>query len=177
MTGPSTSDRIDSLTDPATLRDRADVTVETTEHDVGPEEFADAADWDSHVVVGVADDRGVLLMDDGHHGWTLPSFTADVGDDWLAVARREFEALVGVPVAIDAVEFARCRDVRLEDGDDSRQIWAVVVTATPAEDAIVPDDPESTGDGTDLRWAEAPPADAAGPVAADIERVLDTRNQ
>lgn len=175
MTGSDTTDRIDSLTDPAALRDRSDVPVETTEHVLDPEEFADAADWTSTIVVGVTDDRGVLLMNDGHHGWTLP-FTDAAGEDWLATARRKFSELVDVPVAIEDVLFARCRDVRLDDGDDSRQIWAVVVTATPT-DGQIPDDPESTDDGIDLRWAEAPPADVDGPVAADIERVLATRDQ
>jgi hypothetical protein len=175
MTGSDTTDGIDSLTDPATLRNRAGVPVETTEHVLDDEEFADAADWTSTVVVGVADDRGVLLMNDGHHGWTLP-FTDAGGDDWLATARRKFSELVGVPVAIEDVEFARCRDARLEGGDDSRQIWGVLVTATTTGDPI-PDDPESTDDGIDLRWADAPPTDASDPVAADIERVLATRDQ
>jgi hypothetical protein len=175
MTGSETTDRIESLTDPESLRDRSDVPVETTEHVLDAEEFADAADWTSTVIVGVADDSSVLLMNDGHHGWTLP-FTDAGGEDWLATARQDFSALVGVPLTIDAVEFARCRDVGLDDADESRQIWAVLVTATTTGDPI-PDDPESTDDGIDLRWADAPPADAAGPVAADIERVLDTRNQ
>jgi hypothetical protein len=173
MTDPTTSNP--SLSDPATLADREGVPVGTTEHVLDAQGFAEAADWTSTVVVGVADDRGVLLMNDGHHGWTLP-FTDAGGGDWLATARREFSELVDVQVAIDDVAFARCRDVRLEDGDDSRQVWAVLVTATPT-DGRIPDDPESTDDGIELRWADAPPADADGPVAADIERVLATRDQ
>lgn len=175
MTGSDTTDRIDSLTDPDLLCDQPDVPIETTEHFLDAEEFAAAADWTSTVVVGVADDRGALLMNDGQHGWTLP-FTDALGEDWLATARQDFSALVGVPVTIDGVEFARCRDIRLDDADESRQIWAVVVTATPTEEPV-PDEPESTDDGIELRWADAPPADADGPVAADIERVLATRDQ
>lgn len=172
MTGPTDSDSPDSLTDPETLLDGDDCTVETHTDTLDAEDFADAVAWESHVAAGVADDRGVLCYDDGHHGWTLPAFTVADGEDYLAVARREFEALTGVPVSIERVEHARRRRFSVEaDGDDRQtDVWNVVVRATPAE--ALPDDPASREDGADLRWFDGVPATVEGVVAADIERVL-----
>jgi len=71
MTGIPEADRTETLTDPETLCDRDGVDVREQTHDVDAEEFEDVTDLDSHVAVGTADDRGVLLQNDGHHGWTL----------------------------------------------------------------------------------------------------------
>lgn len=187
MTGDSTTaDGSTTLTDPGTLLTRDDVPVETATHELPPADFVDTDDWDSHVVVGVADDRGALLHDDGDHGWTLPAFAPGPGDDWLSVARDGFERLTGVPVAIDAIRAARRREFREADGVQRRVVWNVLVTATPA--TRIPDDPKraDTPDGTDdpsrpadgaaLRWFDAPPADAPDAVVTDVERTLETRD-
>lgn len=157
---------LDTLTDPESLREHDTVDVRDATHEVDPTEFADTADLDSHVVVGVADDRGVLLQNDGHHGWTLPAFPVAAGEDWLATARREFEALTGAPVTVEGAERLRAREYHVPETDDSRTIYNVVVRATPAD--TLPDDPETRVDGTELRWFDAAPADAPGPVVEDV---------
>jgi len=171
MTGNHDSDSLDSLTDPATLRDHADVDFRERREAVDAADFEDVTDLDSHVAVGVADDRGVLLQNDGHHGWTLPAFAVDAGEDWLAVARREFESLTGAAVEIAAVERVRRLEYRVPVADDQATIWNVVVRAT-AEDSLS-DDPESRVDDTDVRWFDGVPEDVEGPVAADVECVVN----
>lgn len=175
MTGADTptADGSTTLTDPATLLARDDVHVETETRELPPAEFAAARDWDSHVVVGVADDRGALLQHDGHHGWTLPAFAAAPGDDWLSVARDAFDSLTGVPVAIDDIRAARRREVREQDTVQRTVVWNVLLTATPINRIL--DDPDSTDDGPALSWFEAPPGDAPDAAATDVERVLEAR--
>lgn len=157
---------LDTLTDPESLREYDAVDVRDATHEVDPAEFADTADLDSHVVVGVADDRGVLLQNDGHHGWTLPAFPVAVGEDWLATARSEFEALTGAPITVEGVERLRAREYRVPDTDDSRTIYNVVVRATPTD--ALPDDLESRVEETGLQWFDAAPADAPEPVVEDV---------
>jgi hypothetical protein len=157
---------LDALTDPESLRDHDTVDVRDATHEVDTAEFADTADLDSHVVVGVADDRGILLQNDGHHGWTLPAFPVADAEDWLVAARSNFEALTGAPIAIEGAERLRAREYRVPETDDSRTIYNVVVRATTTE--RLPDDPESRVEGTEIRWFDAAPADAPGPVAEDV---------
>jgi len=179
MSTPPDRTPVDSLSDPAPLLDHPGVDVETTEEPVDAEDFAAAEAWTDHVAVGVADDRGVLCYDDGHHGWTLPAFEVpDDAADVLAVARREFEALTGVPVTVDGVEHARRRTftVAEEDGaaaEDDREthVWNVVLRATPT--APLADDPESRVEGADLAWRDSAPEDAPDAVAADVERIAE----
>ncbi|MFC3477966.1 NUDIX domain-containing protein [Halobacterium litoreum] len=170
MTTSDPTDSTDALPDPETLAARDAVAYEETTTEVDADQFDAAEAWDSHVVVGVADDRGALLQNDGHHGWTLPAFPVEPGADYAAVARREFEALAGVSATIEGASFVRKRTARASDGDE-RVVWNVVLDATPAEP--LSDDPESRVDDTELAWFDAPPADAPDPVADDVRRVLD----
>jgi len=179
MTGPDAPIPVDSLRDPASLLDHPDVDAETTTEPIEADDFPDAAAWTDHVVVGVADDRGVLLYDDGHHGWTPPAFPldddeADADEDVLAVARREFEALTGTPVTIDGVLHARQRTFPVEDEGDDREasVWNVVLAATLDEQ--LPDDPESEVEDAAIAWRDGVPADASEVVAADVERIAAT---
>ncbi|MCD2200509.1 NUDIX domain-containing protein [Halobacterium sp. KA-4] len=166
-----TADAPDSLTDPATLRDREAVAVREETQVVDAAEFADTTELESHVVVGVASEAGVLLQNDGHHGWTLPAFPVEAGDDWLAVARREFERLTGVSVTIDAVERLRAHEYRVPDTGDSTTVYNVVVRTTPT--ARIPEGPQSRVDGTEIQWFVDVPEHAPGPVAADVELFVD----
>ncbi|MFB6071957.1 MAG: hypothetical protein ABEJ88_03220 [Halobacterium sp.] len=171
MTATPHSDSTDSLTDPGMLADRDGVAVETQSVSVDADEFETARTYDSQVVVGVPDERGALLQNDGHHGWTLPAFPVADGEDYAAVARREFEALTGAALGVAGVEHARRRVfVREADGAEA-VVWNVLLRGAPA--SPLPDDPESRVDGTDARWSAEPPADASAPVVADVERVLD----
>lgn len=162
---------LESLEDPASLFEYAGVDVEELRESVDAEDFEAAETWDSHVAVGVADDRGVLLYDDGHHGWTLPAFPVADDEDYLAVAQREFETVTGVELAVDGVEHARRRVFHRDDGEDETDVWNVVVRATPA--TALPDAPTSRADGATVRWFDGIPDSVEGIVAADIERVAN----
>jgi len=162
----TTDTALDSLTDPESLREHDAVDVRDATHEVDHAEFADTADLDSHVVVGITDDRGVLLQNDGHHGWTLPAFPVQAGEDWLATARREFEALTGAPVTVEGAERLRAREYRVPDTGDSRTIYNVVVRATPTDG--LPDDLESRVEGTEIQWFDAAPVEAPEPVVEDV---------
>lgn len=172
MTDPDHTS-LDSLTDPESLLARHGLAVETHTDSLAPEDFADAEAWDSHVAVGVADDRGVLCYDDGHHGWTLPAFAVADDEDYLAVARREFDALTGAPVAVEDVVYARRRvfTVAGADDDDDREtsVWNVIVRASP--DDPLSNDPDCREDGSTLRWFDGVPEDAEGVVVEDVGRV------
>lgn len=168
------ADALESLRDPAVLFDSTDVEVEAARESVDSEEFETAEEWDSHVAIGVADDRGVLLYDDGHHGWTLPAFTVANDGDYFAVARREFEALTGIELDVDGVEHARRRVFFLDDSEDSQaetDVWNVVLRATPR--GGLADDPVSHVDGTELQWFDDSPDGVEGVVAADIQRIVN----
>jgi hypothetical protein len=92
------------------LRDHENVEfIEKTEI-IDQEEFEvpDLENWDSHVVVGVTNDEGeVLLLNDGSHGWTLTAFPVESGEDWVAVGRRGVENLADGTVKIDGPERVR----------------------------------------------------------------------
>lgn len=168
MTGDPHASR---LTDPESLRGDDAVDVRDEIHEVDAGDFEHATDLDSHVVVGVADDRGVLLQDDGHHGWTLPAFPVEDSEDWYATARREFEALTGTAITVDAPERLRSREYRLLEGNDSTFVRDLVVRASPV--GVLPDAPESGVEGVELRWFGGVPDDAPEPVADDVALFVD----
>ncbi|MFB6269447.1 MAG: hypothetical protein ABEH83_05850 [Halobacterium sp.] len=160
-----------TLLDPESLREDDAVDVQDVVHDVAADDYADVESLDSHVVVGVTDSGSVLLQNDGHHGWTLPAFPVADDDDWLAVAHREFEALTGTRISIEAPLRLRSREYRVVDGEESATVRDLVVRGTPATG--LPADPESRVDGTDLRWDDAVPDDAPEPVADDISLFVE----
>jgi len=173
MTGSDAPTPVDSLPDPESLLDRPGVDVETSTEPIDADDFGAAEAWDDHVVVGVADDRGVLLYDDGHHGWTPPAFEIGDDEDAVAVAHREFEALTGTTATVEGVLHARRRTFVVADGDDREtSVWNVILRATP--DERLPDDPESRVEDAALAWRDAAPGDAPEQVAADVERIAST---
>lgn len=176
MTSTQAPVDVDSLPDPESLFDHPDLAVETTTEPIDAEDFDAAEAWADHVVVGIADERGVLLYDDGHHGWTPPAFEVDADEDAVAVARREFETLTGTGLSIDGVLHARQRTFTVADDGDNREttVWNVLLAATP--DDRLPDDPESEVADAALAWRDEVPEDAPEQVAADVERIAATRH-
>ncbi|WP_143052180.1 NUDIX hydrolase [Halobacterium jilantaiense] len=158
MTGPDSLVHIDSLSDLESLLDHPDLAVETRTEPIDAADFDAAEAWTDRVVVGVADGRGVLLYDDGHHGWTPPAFEVPDDEDALAVADREFAALTGTHLSISGVLHARRRTFTVADDDRETAVWNVLLWATP--DTRIPDDPESEADDADLAWRDAAPDDA-----------------
>lgn len=174
MTGSPLPVPVDSLSDAESLLDHPDIAVETHTEPIDPADLNAAEAWDDHVVVGVADDRGVLFYDDGHHGWTPPAFAVGDDQDALAVARREFETLTGTGLSVDGVLHARRRTFIVEDDGDDREtsVWNVILRSTP--DDRLSDDPESQVDDATLAWRDDVPEDASEHVAADISRIAAT---
>lgn len=155
-----------ALTDPESLRGTDAVDVREETHEVGPGDFASVAALDSHVAVGVVSDRGVLLQNDGHHGWTLPAFPVADGEDWYAVARRDFRALTGAAIEIEAPERLRRRVYGVADGEETETVRDLVVRASPAGD--LPADPDSRVEGTAIQWFDGAPDGVPDAVADDI---------
>lgn len=166
------------LTDPETLRDRDDVAFEQQTRRFDGEE-ADAVreqfpEWDSHVAVGVLNDAGeVLLVDDGHHGWTLPAAPVGDGDDYVTAGREYVEALLDADVPVSGVERVRRIDYFVGDDDRLGGVYNVVVRADSVDSEAVAADPVSPDDALDAAgWFDEVPDGAAGPVAADAELFL-----
>ena len=171
MTGSDAPVPVDSLSDLESLFDYPGFDVETTTEPVDAADFDAAEAWADHVVVGVADDRGVLHYDDGHHGWTPPAFAVADDEDGVAVARREFEALTGTTLTVDGVLHARKRTFTVAEDGDVREtsVWNVILRASP--DDRLSDDPESEVPEAALAWRESAPEDGPEKVAADVERI------
>ncbi|MFT4885117.1 MAG: hypothetical protein ACI8U4_002637 [Natronomonas sp.] len=165
-----------SLHDPEQLRDREDVPFDEETHVLGREKFeATRENVDSHVVVGVTNGEGeVLLVDDGSHGWTLAAFPADPGEDWTATARSGAEELTGVSISLEEPVRARRVDFRLED-DEERQLsmYNVVFRASPVDRRPVAS-AETLEDTeiSDIGWFAEVPDEQAGEVAEDIRLFL-----
>jgi ADP-ribose pyrophosphatase YjhB (NUDIX family) len=179
MTGSSTTDRIDSLTDPASLRDRDDIDVtEATQQVAGPE-FERRAAWDGTAVVGVLDGNDRLLLaklGDGH-GWMLPNGPVEPGDDYAEAARTWTERTTGVAIAPVAVERVHVKHYRT-NGDRETTGHHVVFRGVPTDDTAVSDGPAlPVQDVERVGWFAEPPADADwdhGDFANDVHHFLDT---
>lgn len=162
--------------DPATLRDREDVTYRERTY---THEDADhcAADAVGRVVVGVTDDAGALLAtvdDEGDHA-VLPNCVVDGDDEWAAVARETAARVAGTEVALEAVEAVRrVEHVLADDPEPHAVTHQVVFAASPVgePDAGVPDDEWTAG------WHASMPVDldageAHGDAVADLRRFLE----
>ena len=129
---------------------------------------------DSHVVVGVNDESGdALMVDDSHHGWTLPAFTFKVGDDWEETGQSGVENVLGVALDIEHTERVR-RVEYVVDDDPKATIYNVVLRAESVSSDDVPRGP--AGNAEDLEavgWFDEIPADAPESVADDARLFLD----
>lgn len=171
MTGPTTNETaaestIDQLTDPTTLRDRDGVAYreETVVHDEDHVELNEPIDgW---AVVGVETDAGERLLahNECNDVWLAPHARVEPGEDYVSVARREAETILGVTVVVDGVERVRETEFRLEGEEDRRTTACFVLFhASLAEAAQVPDHPD----------VDRPYASGAGWFAAVPDRVPD----
>jgi hypothetical protein len=180
---PPTDDEptVESLTDPETLRGREDVEFVEEEFVLGREEYEEVrermATWTSHAVVGIIDDDGAtLLANDGSHGWTLPAFPVESGDDYATAVQDGVEELTGVAVEVDGVERARRVDYRFEDGEPVATLYQVVFRAAPVarEDVTVGAD-GGVGD-PDVEWFDDVPetdVEEGSGAEADVRLFVD----
>lgn len=147
-TQPSESDSaaVESITDPESLRDRADVPFHE-ETDLVDEETLDVvADLDDVAVVGVTNESGEVLLRrlTEDCAWKLPVVPVPSGDNYADVARRTVEENTGLAVGIDALEAVWCYEARLENGDETATRYFVVFSASPASDGSDADHPAAS---------------------------------
>lgn len=156
-------------------RDRDDVEFVELTRTVDREESRESIEsLDSHVVVGVNDESGdVLLVDDGHHGWTLPAFAFETGENCVAIARSGVEDLLCVDVDIQNPERVR-RIEYLVDDDPKVSIYNVVLRAgTVSSDDVPANTAENVDDLEAAGWFDEIPAEAPEGVADDARLFLD----
>lgn len=155
--------QFDSLTDPATLRDRDDVRVSS---DTQVHEDADHCSRGvaGRVAVGVtdADGRTLLLCNDDHGVALLPHGDVEADEEWLAATRREIEAQTGVEIDLEGIELLRDVDHRVEAEDEPHcHTYGIVFRASPTGGAIqhCKESAEAGSDGWYADWFEAIPED------------------
>lgn len=183
---------MDSLTDPAVLR--ADDAVAFREETAAVDgETLDAwAPLSGVGVVGVTDAAGRVLLMTGPHGWRLPYFTVESGEDWATVTRAVAETLAGAGVTVEGVERVTRVERRVEaDGSDAERgdgapdragetdvTHDVLLRASADRDAAPgehPDLAERTDHVEGVEWFDHVPGsvyDDHEDTVADIERFL-----
>lgn len=175
---------MEPLTDPATLR--ADDAVAFREETAAVDaETLDAwAPLSGVGVVGVTDAAGRVLLMTGPHGWRLPYFTVESGEDWVTVTRAVAETLAASAVSVTGVERVTRVERRVaEDGSPDRAgetdvTHDVLLRATADRDAAPEAHPDLAGrtdhvEGID--WFDHVPEDVYDDhedTVADIERFL-----
>ena len=134
---------MNSLSDPATLRDREG--VEYVEHppETSENHYEAYADRAGTVVVGTVDDAGrlALLEHDAAAGRRPPLARVAAEADFLETAREAARRETGLPVTVDEVLRVRHHTYRTADGRETTG-HDVVVAATPTGDGEV-----ESGDG------------------------------
>lgn len=174
---------MESLTDPERLRDRDGVRFLEESRIVPQSEFESVVETaDSHVAVGITDDDGaVLLENDGAHGWTLPAFVVDAGEDWAETARHGIDRLTDGPVELAAPELVRRVEFRPDgqeragaDPESRFRMYNVVVRAAAVDqESIAIDRSTERGSERNLEWFAEVPDEQEGAVADDIRLFLD----
>jgi hypothetical protein len=168
---------VKSLHDPKRLRDRDDVPFHEESHVVDRGDFdATRENVDSHLVVGVPNDSGeVLLVNDGSHGWTLAAFPLESDEDAVVTARQGVENLIGVPISLNSPERVRRIEFR-SDSDEPRQfsMYNVILRASPVEGRPVASEPTlGHTEVQDIGWFAAVPEGTSDELGDDIRLFLE----
>lgn len=137
-TSRATDPTAEPLTDPSTLRDVDGVDYQTTERTDDAEHFERHEATDGFAAVAVTNGDGGLALTETGPVWILPHAGVEPGEDFVNVARRAADDLLGLDVTIDRVVRARRKDCTLEDSDRETTVHDVVFEATPADDATLP---------------------------------------
>ncbi len=145
---------MNSLTDPASLRDREDVEYVEAAPETSESHYEAYADHAGTVVVGTVDDEGQLaLLEHDEVDGRQPSFArVEEGADYAAAARDIVRQGTGLEVTLESVLRVRHHTYRTESGQETTG-YDVVFAATPVDDGEI--DP---GAGHDWRPAWFDPA-------------------
>lgn len=127
------------LTDPGTLRDRDDVDYLTAERTDDEEHFERHDEIAGFAAVAVTNADGDLALARLGDAWILPHASVDLGEDFVDVAERAADDLLGIDVEIASVVRARRKHCTLEDGDRETVIHDVIFEASPANGTGLPD--------------------------------------
>jgi ADP-ribose pyrophosphatase YjhB (NUDIX family) len=138
-TTQATDPTAEPLTDPTTLRDVAGVDYQITERTDDAEHFERHEATAGFAAVAVTNADGEIALTETGQVWILPHAGAEPGEDFVDVARRAADDLLGLDVTIDRVVRARRKDCTLEDSNRETTIHDVVFEASPADDATLPD--------------------------------------
>lgn len=127
------------LTDPSTLRDVDGVDYRTIERTDDADHFEHHGGIAGFAAVAVTDPAGDLALAKMSRGWMLPHAAVEPDEDFVDVAHRAADDLLGLDVTIERVARARRRQCRLDDSDLETVVHDVVFEATPADDPALPD--------------------------------------
>jgi ADP-ribose pyrophosphatase YjhB (NUDIX family) len=177
--------QLDSLTDPATLRDRDDVRVsqDTLEHEDADHHWREIA---GQVAVGVtdADGRTLLMVNEDHGVVALPHGDVEAEEDWLAATRREIEAVTGISIALEEVVLLREIDhVTAAESDPHASTCGLLFRGSPTGGEIqgCKQSAEAGSDAWYADWFDSVPGDLPDGVSIpeggpgeDLELILGT---
>ena len=179
---PERADPLKSLTDPAALRDRTNVTaLESTYTHEDPDHCEASAAGRAVVGVTNSDGEALLLVPDESDHVILPNTVVESDDDWATVARRTVAKETDTDIRLDGIEYVRTVDHVVETGDGTgngtrhqNTTQHVLFHASPV-DATDETEPTAAEDGWHAGWYDELPVDPdeEGDVIADIRTVLD----
>ncbi|MFD1513771.1 hypothetical protein [Halomarina rubra] len=166
---------MDALTDPETLRSRADVAFVEKPPEVHQDHYDLYDPIAGMAVAGVTDDDGRLLLlqlEDAPIP-TMPYGKVSPGDDWVETVREAVHDATDVAVTVDGVRRVRSGTYRSEDGEETTG-YDVVFAASPESDR---DCSEATGLSCQREWSArwADPAGLDLPDAEGNDVVADIR--
>lgn len=164
-----------SFSDPDCLRDRGDIPVQQETQRLSTDEFESVVEHvESHAAIGVTSDEGaVLLMSDGSHGWTLPAFSVEQGQNWPERTQQEAEALFKTPITLEEIEQVRCVEFRAESNATKRSLMYNVIFRASMETTVDVDSTTDT-DAPSLGWFDTVPDQQQEELAEDIRLFVST---
>ncbi len=168
---------MDSLSDPGSLRERADVAFREERSVDERDGFEYFASIQGMVAVGITNEAAEVLLMNSPHGWRLPYGPVGTDEDWVDAGRHVGEELTGVDVDIDRVERVG-QTTHCLNGDETRETtsYDVILRARTVQGSPIAGDPSfGPWDELEMGWFDAVPDDAYwdhGDAVDDIRRFV-----
>lgn len=169
---------VDSLLDPDSLRNRADIAFREERSIDEPDGFDYFASLAGMVAVGITNDAGAVLLMNSPHGWRLPYGPVDTNEDWVVAGQRIVEELTGVSGSISRTERVTRITRRLETDEERKTTsYDVVLRSVPVAGEPVDNDPSfGPWDELEVGWFDTVPEDAYwdhGDAVDDIRSFIE----